>query len=393
MQKKLNTIKLLDVDNIEITRFIIWNYVHRWYIFFAWSKAWWWYCIREHSEVRRQVREGMFMTVPSRFVPYFAMTYTANVVGWLFIVFGHTGVAFFWSGFLDIVTEIIPDYHFFLMVSGTVVWVVIYLFEVPGFWYAPALQSLIISFLDSSNVHDCALFLWYLLLCIYSFIIYDFFRKVDSHLYKINGLQNRYLHETVIDALLAAFFQIVFGLLTLLSLLTLALMYFIDSQVIVDEVFGPILGTLLLGYLVLLPSYLMLAHAIVLYKKWSFFYMIRHFVLLSVVILVIIFHYLLFVDHLFFFVDFNTVRSVYHMDLDGLLEFLLVNNLDLFENGSLNTELYHYFTNDEILLLQKYIDYPESESFKELIYFFKCDGYYYYLTDRPWLHHLVWLIK
>lgn len=367
--------------------------IRRWYLFFAWSKAWWWYGIREYTEVRRQVREGMFMTVPSRFAPYYAAKYSANVAGWVFIVFGHTGVAFFWSGFLDVVTKVVPDEHFFLMVSATIVWIAIYLFEVPGMWYAPALQSLIISFLDSANVHNCSLFLWWLLVCIYGFIIYDFFRKVDSYLYIINYHQEYYVHETTINKWLAAFFQIIFGLLTLLSVLTLYLMYFLDSQVIIAELFGPILGTLLIGYLVFLPSYLMLLHAIILYKKWSFFYVIRYFVLLSVAILIIVFHYLIFVDHFFFFLDFIASYQVLPPDLDGILEFLLVNDLALFENGSLNTEVSSYFTDDEKLRLQTYIKYSYTDSLLDLVHFFKRAGYYYYLTDNPWLEHLLWLTK
>lgn len=369
------------------------NIIRRWYIFFTWSKEWSWWCIKDFVETRRQIRTGMFMTVPSRFVPYYGYRYAANVVGWSFIVFGHTGHAFFWSGFLDIVTKIIPDEHFFLMVSGTVVWVIIYLFEVPGMWYAPALQSLIISFLDSNNVHDCSLLLWWLLVCIYGFIVYDFFRKVDSYLYKINKHQDRYLHETRIDSCLAAFFQIVFGLLTLVSVITLFLMYFLDSQVIIGELFGPILGTLLIGYLVFVPSYLMLVHAIILYKKWSFFYVIRYLVLFSNAILVIVFHYLIFVDHFFFFLDFNASYHAYPLDLDGILEFLIVNDLDLFENASLSAEVNQYFTEDETLRLQKYINYSYMDSLIDLIHFFKCAGYYYYLTDKPWLEHMLWLIK
>lgn len=388
---KLGVYKVM--TGYEIDTVIEHEVIRRWYIFFAWSKAWWWYGIREYVETRRQIRGGIFMTVPGRFVPYYGMKYATNVAGWFFIVFGHTGVAFFWSGFLDIVTEIIPNEHFFLMVSGTVVWVIIYLFEVPGMWYAPALQSLIISFLDSANVHDCSLFLWWLLVCIYGFIVYDFFRKIDSYLYKINKLQDRYVHETVVDSCLAAFFQIVFGLLTLLSVVTLYLMYFIDSQVIIEELFGAILGTLLIGYLVFLPSYLMLIHAIILYKEWSFFYAIKYFVLSSVMLLVITFHYLIFVDHLFFFLDFNASYHAYPLDLDGLLEFLLVNDLNLFENGSLNSKLDVYFTTEETLRLQKYVTYSYVDSLVELLHFFKCSGYYYYLTDRPWLEYARWLIK
>jgi len=115
--------------------------------------------------------------------------------------------------------------------------------------------------------------------------------------------------------------------------------------------------------------------------------------LISIVLLVIAFHYLIFVDHFFYFIDFNTSYHVYPLDLDGLLEFLLVNDLDLFENGSLNTELNNYFTDEEKLRLQVYINYRYIDSMIEIIHFFKCAGYYYYLTDRPWLEHLLWLIK
>jgi hypothetical protein len=361
--------------------------------FVLWSKSWRWYCIREYSEVRRQVREGMFMTVPSRFVPYFVINYTTRVLGWAVILFLHTGITFFWVGFLDIVTKVIPDYHFFLMVSATVVWVVIYFFEVPGLWYLPAIQSLVISFLDSSNVHDSALLLWYLLACIYGFIVYDFFRKVDTDLYILNAFEKKYVHTTRINAFLAFFFQVLVGLLTLVSVLVLGFMYFIDSQVIGQEVFGPILGVLLIGYIVFLPSYLMLFHAIILYKKWSFFYFIKHFVLFSILCVVMIFHCLIVLDNSFFFVDFNTLYSNYHLDLENLSQYLLINDLDLFEDGSINPNLNDYFTDKEKPYIESSVHDHFLKSLTRSIYFVTYDGYYYYLTDKPWLYPLAWLIK